>query len=103
MCAIDLDLFRTNMDIVEDTIDMLQRTEKPLRPDDINDEIEAMIENIEDIAEDCQIKDKKLEEAIDNLREIKREAVFIPLDELKLKLTKIQGKITRAVLDCADQ
>jgi len=101
-CALNLDLFRTNVNIVRDTIEELQRSQLPLRPDDINDRLEAIIENIKDIGEGCQIKNENLEEAINIANEIKMEAPRIPLDELRLKVNELDRKITRAIMKCAE-
>ena len=100
-CAINLDLFRTNTDIVRDIIEEAKETRLPLPPDDINYRLEAIIENIRDIARDCQIKDENLEEAIDIANEIKKEAPIMPLDELRLKVNKLDKKITTAMMKCA--
>ena len=100
-CAINLDLFRTNTEIVRDTIEELQQKRLPLHPNDINYHLEAIIENIRDIAKDCQIKNENLEEAIDIANEIKKEAPIMPLDELRLKVNKLDKKITTAMMKCA--
>jgi len=106
LCAMNLDMLRTNTNIIRDIIKLLQRTQTPLHPADINDRIYAITENIRDIIEDCQIKDKEsLEYLVDAYNRFKEltptEAVTIPLDELRLRINNAEEKVTRAMMKCA--
>ncbi len=90
-CALNLDLFRTNLDIGLESIRLNDREE-------VKDRLEALLENTKDIEKSCKIN---LEDIKNKIKEILPIGVFtMPKDEIELALLNINKEITKKFMKC---